>query len=1095
MFPYWEDVIAPLIDSVQARRVVEIGALRGDTTVRMLRRLGADVELHVIDPVPQFDPAEHERAFPGRYVFHHGISHDILPTLAPCDVALVDGDHNWFTVYHELKMLAATARDAGLPLPLLIMHDVGWPYGRRDLYYEPERIPAEFRQPHRRSGMRLGISQLRSGGMNVDLDNAEHEGGPRNGVLTAVEDFVAQHDHPARLVVLPPYFGLAILAEEDLIASHPALEAMLDRFEHRDGQRELVELGERIRLEEVRFNQAWIRHFQTRIDRSASRYLDVVKAALLDEHYLENEARIDHLGRLLGAEDPDLAPLRDPARLLRPHYERIRHARIAGRSLDGRRNIAYFPYTDMGRAQLEHLEAALDRVRVDEVPGDLAEIGVGRGGGSIFLRAHLAAHEIENRSVWVVDRFLATTAGDEEPNDLSTALGRFGADLHQVRDGFARFGLLDDSVRFLQGPPAEVLRNAPIERLAAVRFGARLGEALGPALDAVRPLLAPGAEVIVSGTGTEAVETALADARERLGIRTPLERIDWNSMAFRMPLLADAAQSTMENEGSPGGLHLEPERDPDTETVSLSVVVVFYNMSREARRTLLSLSRGYQREVEDLDYEVIVVDNGSSPDQRLTVDEVRSYGPEFHLLDMGTEADPSPIRALNAGIALARGTNLALMIDGAHVLTPGVLHHGMVALEAYRPAVVATQQWYVGPGQQDEMVREGYDGAVEDALFERIQWPVDGYRLFEISHFIGERDWFDGIIESNCVFVSRKLIEQVGGFDERFSMPGGGYANLDLFERLTLAPGVSAASILGEGSFHQFHGGTTTNVVDEVQHRERIASYGEHFAELRGRRLLGTDRPIKYVGALAPSAAKRTRARRSFAAQIDALRDPVNHNADVAAVPVAEELRLAAIEATWDRKAWKEATWLGHRVNRYPADLHSYQELLARQRPDVVILTGEDDGLDGRARFVAGVLDQLGHGRIVAVGPDDLPVARDHERVVHVPGRADDGDVAAGVRAEVGAGSTCMVFLALGADRRVMAAFEQYADLVPPGGYVVVENTVVNGRPAAAGFGAGPLEGVFQLIAKHPEFVIDHTLEQYTITFNRNGFLRRLEDA
>ena len=61
------------------------------------------------------------------------------------DAALVDGDHNWYTVYNELKMLAATARDAGAPLPLLIMHDVCWPYGRRDLYYAPERIPEEFR--------------------------------------------------------------------------------------------------------------------------------------------------------------------------------------------------------------------------------------------------------------------------------------------------------------------------------------------------------------------------------------------------------------------------------------------------------------------------------------------------------------------------------------------------------------------------------------------------------------------------------------------------------------------------------------------------------------------------------------------------------------------------------------------------------------------------------------------------------------------------------------------------------------------------------------------------------------------------------------
>src|SRR5919106_6661341 len=103
MFPLWEDVIAPVIDAVGARRVVEIGALRGETTTRMLKRLGPDCELHVIDPAPQFDPAEHERAFPGRYHFHQGLSLDVLPTMGPVDAALIDGDHNWYTVVNELR--------------------------------------------------------------------------------------------------------------------------------------------------------------------------------------------------------------------------------------------------------------------------------------------------------------------------------------------------------------------------------------------------------------------------------------------------------------------------------------------------------------------------------------------------------------------------------------------------------------------------------------------------------------------------------------------------------------------------------------------------------------------------------------------------------------------------------------------------------------------------------------------------------------------------------------------------------------------------------------------------------------------------------
>ena len=53
--------------------------------------------------------------------------------------------------------------------------------------------------------------------------NAEHEGGPRNGVMTALDDFLAEHDRPLRRVVLPIYFGLAIVVEEERLARQPEL--------------------------------------------------------------------------------------------------------------------------------------------------------------------------------------------------------------------------------------------------------------------------------------------------------------------------------------------------------------------------------------------------------------------------------------------------------------------------------------------------------------------------------------------------------------------------------------------------------------------------------------------------------------------------------------------------------------------------------------------------------------------------------------------------------------------------------------------------------------------------------------------------------
>jgi cephalosporin hydroxylase len=1104
MYQLWDDVVAPVIDALGARRVIEIGALRGETTTRMLERLGPECELHVIDPEPQFDPAEHERAFPGRYHFHRGTSHEVLPGLPPADVVLVDGDHNWYTVYHELRMLADTAQRTDSPLPVLVLHDVGWPYGRRDLYYEPDRIPVESRQPYARAGMRPGESSLvYFGGLNRHMANASREGGPRNGVMTAVDDFVAEQHQELRVVVLPIFFGLGIVAERGVLDARPELVALLDHLESPAGTRALLELGERIRIDEAILTQAWLRNLEEQGQRRADRYLDLVKGLLLDERNLQHELRVAYVLGLRGT-PPDPGVLRDPVRGLPHRYTQLLRARQAGRpAADGLGDLAV---TTMGRAQLERLGDAAGSVLFTGVPGDFIDVGVGGGGGGILLRATLGVHEVPDRRIWLADTFSATSPADAADGAGSDAepptVRRLASDLNAVRDNLTNFGLLDDCVKFLQGRPDETLAHAPIDRVALLRIGDGPGIDPGAVLEVVHPRLSPGAEVIVSGFADPRVEAAVGRARGRLGISAPMERIDWNAITWTheaseqgpaAPAGPDAEASVNElaaaaRSQAAGHPRLAPPAP--SATVALSVIVVFFNMRREAARTLHSLCRSYQRDIQDLDYEVLVIDNGSDADQRLSGEVVASFGPEFRLLELEGEAHPSPTRALNAGIAASRGEALALMIDGAHVLSPGVLHFGMKALRSYEPAVVATQQWYVGPGQQGDAQQAGYDQRAEDRLFASIDWPADGYRLFEIGHFIGERDWFDGIIESNCLFVPRKLLEQVGGFDESFSMPGGGYANLDLFERLAEAPGVTPASILGEGTFHQFHGGTTTNVADEAARRERVVSYRRHFEELRGRSLVGGDRPLHYVGAMAAWAARRTRSRRWPTLAFEALREPTD--VGTPPMPVPDEVKLAAIESVWDHQAWREATWLGHPVNRYPADLHVYQELLVERRPDLVVLAGEDGGLGGRALFVASICDQLGHGQVVAVGGADASERAAHPRVTYLGGPADRPQVAAEVATLAPEPPNALVILGLGATPRVVAAFELYAPMVAMGGYVVVENTVVNGRPARPGFAPGPYEAVEAILGRGGDFVPDPAGERYTITFNRNGYLKRV---
>jgi glycosyltransferase involved in cell wall biosynthesis len=70
----------------------------------------------------------------------------------------------------------------------------------------------------------------------------------------------------------------------------------------------------------------------------------------------------------------------------------------------------------------------------------------------------------------------------------------------------------------------------------------------------------------------------------------------------------------------------------------VSVVVVVFNMAREAPRTLLSLSAKYQRDIAAEDYEVLVVDNGSTPALDKTV--IDSLEGNFRLFRL----DPAPLR-------------------------------------------------------------------------------------------------------------------------------------------------------------------------------------------------------------------------------------------------------------------------------------------------------------------------------------------------------------------------------------------------------------------------------------------------------------------
>jgi len=264
---------------------------------------------------------------------------------------------------------------------------------------------------------------------------------------------------------------------------------------------------------------------------------------------------------------------------------------------------------------------------------------------------------------------------------------------------------------------------------------------------------------------------------------------------------------------------------------ALSVVVVVHDMAREAPRTLHSLSPAYQRDIDADAYEVLVVDNASSPP--LNAAEVTRHGPGFRHLwhDDGT---PSPAGAINFAVGRARGRYVCIYIDGARIATPGLLHHGLAACRMASQPLVATLNWHLGPKPQHLSVLEGYSKEAEDRLLAEIGWPGDGYRLHERAALGGSSagGYLSALSESNALFLPRERFHELGGYDERFDSPGGGAVNLDFYKRACERADARLFVLLGEGTFHQLHGGAITNAADD--RAERLERVWAEYESLRG---------------------------------------------------------------------------------------------------------------------------------------------------------------------------------------------------------------------------------------------------------------------
>ena len=1087
-----------------ARRVVEIGALRGETTVLMLDDLGPEAELHVIDPVPGVRPGGARAAVPRPLRLPprpepQRAARRCRRWTRPSSTATTTGTRSTTSC----SCCAEGARAAGAPLPVLILHDVCWPYGRRDLYYDPEHDPGGVPPALRAGGHAARAASAWSTGGGPQPHDVQRRG--RGRAPQRRDDRarrLPRRARPARsaCVVLPIYFGLAIVVEEE----------RLERAARAGAPRSTASRAPRAaascwRSPRRSASGRWSSSTTSttsgggRLERAARpRYLDVVKAALLNEHYLENEAaaRAPHRPRCQAAQPlvPDSSATRSAT--TRSPYRRLQRERDAARRARRRRSrrrscptppwagpsstTSSVPRRGPRRGRRRRPRRVRHRARRRRhLPARLPRRPRARRPHGLGGRPLPGLARAPTRRPTLPERGRRRLPGRPQP-------------------GARRLRPLRPARRPGPVPPGPARRRPcptrPIEQLALLRIG-RTARRRGR--DGARPPLRPRRRRRLRdrrrGDPDQPRPQVEAFRRSTRASTRRSSAVDGSAVAWRKtarrPRPAPSAAPDGRAVRRRHALRSATARRPPTPSTS-RVVVVFYNMRREAARTLHSLSRAYQEGIDDLSYEVIVVENGSDarPAPRRGV-RAPASGPSSATSTSATTPTRRRSPPLNHGIRAGRGDAFALMIDGAHVA------HARACCASAWPGCEPTRRPSSPPSS-------GTSARASRAT----PWTTATTRPTRTGSSSGSTGRAPATASSRSATSSatatgstacgratacsspRPLLEQVGGFDESFSMAG---------RRLRQPRALRAARLVARR--HRRHHPRRGLVppgprrhhhqpARPDERRARVFGYSRALRRAARAGRSGARASRSTTSAASPStAARRTKPRRLSAEDVRRGGGRRRHRrpADRARSRCPTSCEWAFTEAVGAACRGSSTTWLGRAGrHRRPPTCSPTRRSSPTVRPDWVIETGTGDG--GRALFLASICELSATARCSRSAPSaGRRPARATRASRYVRRRAHDaGDRRRGARRSSATAHAPWSSSARCADRRrttarVRGLRPARAGRLLRGRRPTPSSTATRCGPAS---GPGPAEAVKQILTRHGEFVADPTLEKYSLT-------------
>jgi len=183
--------------------------------------------------------------------------------------------------------------------------------------------------------------------------------------------------------------------------------------------------------------------------------------------------------------------------------------------------------------------------------------------------------------------------------------------------------------------------------------------------------------------------------------------------------------------------------------------------------------------------------------------------------------------------------------------------------------------------------------------------------------------------------------------------------------------------------------------------------------------------------------------------------------------------------------------WMGKKASKFPSDAWILQEIIYETKPDVIVEIGNLFG--GSTLFLANMLDILGKGRVIAIDIDHSLVDFEHQRIARITGDANSSTVLSKVRHLIGPTETAMVVEdSSHTFKNTLSVLRNYSRFVKKGMYFIVEDGICRYPFIEDGPKPGPYEAVHEFLRENEDFVIDKTREKFILTYNPDGYLKRV---